>query len=390
MPKKGFTLIELLVVISILSILSLIGFAAFRNVQGTARDSRRKSDIDEIAKAYEQRYAKDGTYSDVVGADFASGTIPTPPEGGNYFKVVANDGSSFKTCAALEGKSNFCHTDTDPSACFCNSSRQSAYSGNGGLSGNGSEIGFGLINTSCDPTNSLSQGLVAYWRMDESSWNGTSGEVKDSSENYYNGKAFTNGATTTTGKFVNAGNFRIGFNDYLDMGNPSGLQLTSSSFTISAWVKRGSTSTSTFPILVKGSIAAGVGTYELYLSNNKFSLKIKAADTLVFPVTITSTNSFTDTTKWYHVVGVYTADTSSPSNTASKLDLYVDGNLAFPQVTTAPYPLFSTTNVVRIGYMSAGGFYWKGLLDDVRIYNRALTPGEITKLYNGGFGCIPY
>lgn len=51
--RKGFTLIELLVVIAILGILAAIGIASFLGAQEKARDAKRKSDLDNIARALE-------------------------------------------------------------------------------------------------------------------------------------------------------------------------------------------------------------------------------------------------------------------------------------------------------------------------------------------------
>jgi hypothetical protein len=38
----------------------------------------------------------------------------------------------------------------------------------------------------------------------------------------------------------------------------------------------------------------------------------------------------------------------------------------------------------NIGRSGSGGAYYTGLLDDVRVYNRALTLDEIKRLYNMG------
>lgn len=51
--------------------------------------------------------------------------------------------------------------------------------------------------------------LIAWWKMDEANWNGTTGEVIDSSANLIHGKA-VNGADTTQGFFDRCGYF----NDY--------------------------------------------------------------------------------------------------------------------------------------------------------------------------------
>lgn len=55
-PRNGFTLIELLVVIAILGILAAIGLASFLGTQEKARDAKRKSDLDNIARALELYY----------------------------------------------------------------------------------------------------------------------------------------------------------------------------------------------------------------------------------------------------------------------------------------------------------------------------------------------
>ncbi len=63
MKNKGFTLIELLVVIAIIAVLSTIGFAVFSGVQKGARDAKRRSDIDAIAKALEIYKSQNNTYT---------------------------------------------------------------------------------------------------------------------------------------------------------------------------------------------------------------------------------------------------------------------------------------------------------------------------------------
>ena len=55
---RGFTLIELLIVIMLLGFLSISGLSLFQGSQKRARDSRRKSDLSQIAKALEM-YAND-------------------------------------------------------------------------------------------------------------------------------------------------------------------------------------------------------------------------------------------------------------------------------------------------------------------------------------------
>ena len=132
--RSGFTLVELLVVISIIAILAMVGFAILGSSGGKARDARRKSDIDQIAKAFEVNYNQDiGKYVALTGRQFTSGITPTPPEGGGaaYILVRGPSGSSltprtaddttFQVCANLERGSSCTATS---STCYCRSAAQ--------------------------------------------------------------------------------------------------------------------------------------------------------------------------------------------------------------------------------------------------------------------------
>ncbi|KXK33376.1 MAG: hypothetical protein UZ01_00084, partial [Candidatus Brocadia sinica] len=79
---------------------------------------------------------------------------------------------------------------------------------------------------------------------------------------------------------------------------------------------------------------------------------------------------------WYHVVGTYNKATG-------KQMLYVNGHLANTRThpagnTIVPLTFYSN---MRIGKTDNNG-YFNGIIDDVRIYNRALTDQEVQDLYN--------
>lgn len=78
MNKSGFTLVELLVVISIIAILSVIGITVFSGVQKSARDARRRVDINSIANAMEVNKTT-ADYSVPKTDQFAGGSIPHDP-----------------------------------------------------------------------------------------------------------------------------------------------------------------------------------------------------------------------------------------------------------------------------------------------------------------------
>lgn len=93
MKKKGFTLVELMVVIVIMGVLVSIGTFAFQSSQKKSRDSRRKSDLDQITKALEM-------YNTDVGNYPAGGAAATADAGkiigcGDTVKVACNWGEGF-------------------------------------------------------------------------------------------------------------------------------------------------------------------------------------------------------------------------------------------------------------------------------------------------------
>ncbi len=75
--------------------------------------------------------------------------------------------------------------------------------------------------------------------------------------------------------------------------------------------------------------------------------------------------------KWHHIVGV---------KSGLRNFTYIDGILA--REIRYPYDASSgSTYNMHIGHHGAWGVFFKGQIDDVRIYDRALTPAEVTQLY---------
>ncbi len=81
MKGKGFTLIELLIVIAIIGILSSVGFFSAAAARAKARDTKRVSDLKQVAKALEMYAADhDGRYphSDDASSTDGGGTCSGP------------------------------------------------------------------------------------------------------------------------------------------------------------------------------------------------------------------------------------------------------------------------------------------------------------------------
>ena len=222
------------------------------------------------------------------------------------------------------------------------------------------------------PTLTLTSGLVGWWTFDGAEL--TSVTSTDKSGNGNNGTRY-NGAVKGGGAVPVAGRLGQGLrfdasNDYIDAGSPANLNFGTGSFSMSTWVKTNAVGASKMAVSKSDTdaVATGIG-YKIYLGN--------AGRNWTFGVWDGSHNlvpSYTSTVqanRWYHVVGVY----NSVSKTAS---IYIDG--IFRNSSTNVN--FTSTDIANSLYMGRGaGLYWNGSLDDVRLYNRALSAAEVKKLY---------
>ncbi|MBU2578389.1 DUF2341 domain-containing protein, partial [Patescibacteria group bacterium] len=207
----------------------------------------------------------------------------------------------------------------------------------------------------------LSQGLVGYWKMDEASWNGTANEVVDSSGNGNHGQGVgTTPPTTAAGRFGNGGSFD-GSEDYVSVSHSDTLD--ASNFTVSLWVKR---------------TGAGTGSSQFFLLKNAmYGLLWNGSVLRYYDNTYhTSTIPLTQD-QWYQITMVHSSQTVS---------LYSNGELNHSE--SAGSPSLSYNGVLEFGRMNPN--YFQGTVDEVRIYNRALSPREVRDLYNWAPGPVLY
>ena len=204
------------------------------------------------------------------------------------------------------------------------------------------------------------EGLVGYWALNESA-----GSLAVDSAATHNNGALINMDNNdwVAGKTGNALNFD-GTNDYVEITGYKGVS-GAASRTCAAWIKT--------PGTAQNSVILGWGGQQWV-----FGLFGTGELTVYAGGPYIKTTGVVNDNQWHHVAAVMTDD-GSPD--AGEIMLYVDGLLQ----TTANSPgVIDTpqTNDVLIGAFSTGtpaGFF-NGLLDDVKIYNRALSGPEVLEL----------
>jgi hypothetical protein len=212
-----------------------------------------------------------------------------------------------------------------------------------------------------------SNGLVGSWSFDE----GAGTTVYDSSGNGNNG-TLINGPVWSAGEFGGALTFD-GTDNYVQI--PHSDTLTSSNFTIEAWIYLNSDVNSTQARIVSkqetisksysfGIFGKGYGGS----TGNQLLLSIGNGTTWWNFLSTTHLSNQT----WYHVAGTQEGTTSK---------IYINGQLDKNGTTLTQTA--NNTGVLTIGCQNqttpATGamFFFNGTIDEVRIYNRALSQQEI-------------
>lgn len=222
------------------------------------------------------------------------------------------------------------------------------------------------------PGETIESGLVGSWSFNGADVSGTTAYDRSGSAN--NG-TLTNGPTATIGKVGQALSFD-GTNDEMttatNQGNGSNVKI----FTLSAWFKTSSASGKKIIGLESNQTGTGSSAYdrEIYIGTDGkvyFRIWDGANKTAVSSATFTDNN-------WHHAVAVSTGDSGS-------ITLYVDGVLQQTTVIGSIYASYSTSYWRIGGYIvgapNGASGYFPGSIDEVRIYNRALSADEITRLY---------
>lgn len=223
-------------------------------------------------------------------------------------------------------------------------------------------------------------GLVGFWRFDEGK-----GTAAIDSTMQGNDGILVNGPIWTDGKYSRALSFD-GIDDYVMVPDSQSLRLQR--FTLCAWIYMDTRpyahSGNNHVAMVNkmhwlgGSYPTGTAYgYKLdfeYPNSGDDDLVITIGDGTAqrFPVKYNSINDLTLNT-WHFVVGTFDG---------KMFKIYIDGNLKATS-EEVDYSIENNDTPLGIGYevRAAGDGHFKGKIDNVMVYNRAITADEVLDLY---------
>jgi MSHA biogenesis protein MshQ len=230
-----------------------------------------------------------------------------------------------------------------------------------------------------DPlTGSLRNGCIAAYHMDEASWSGATAEVKDACGGNH-GTAIGAG-TNTVANGVRGRAAVFAGTGCVDIPNADSLHATTG-LTMSAWI---------FPTAIDGGIHGANGIISKRIDTNnqsEYNLSLWTRDHAWAVVDGDATTDQLEgtatitTQRWIQLTLVYNGALAAEQ----RLRLYLNGSLdAVHAETSATIPPYNST--LHIGCMPAphdgnNQQAFVGQIDEVAIWNRALSDAEITQWY---------
>lgn len=229
------------------------------------------------------------------------------------------------------------------------------------------EEGWGLPTAVVNP---LLVGLVGWWRLDDGVSGTTPTTAADSSGNGNIGNLF-NGPTWGPGKIGNALSFVASNLEYVNVGNPTVLRLGNvGSFAF--WLKVPSNATNVY--LSKNDAETDRNGYAAYSVGGGDTMRVEICNATASIICGSNNVAIYDNT-WHHIAATWLGN---------NLRLYVDAaeDPNSPSFTGGLVPTSSVWNLNFGRDTGSANYYVDGSMDDIRIYNRALSASDVVSLYN--------
>lgn len=326
--RTGFTIVELLIVIIVIGILAALVLVAYSNVTNQAKVTTLQADLTQAGKqlALDKERGGGSTYPASLSA------------ANNGNGITASSGNTLTyTPLPASNPTSYCLTDSNGATSYYLQNGSSAQAG------------------TC-PT----QGLIGWWKLN--------GDASDSTGNGYTGN-FISGTPTSASGQNGAANGAYTFNNqYIQVSSVASALNGVTQFSISGWVK---------PL----NNPSAHNSYFGYRNNSTFDFYI---------LQLQGTNNLE--CRYRNSSGTQVQGTA-PSVTPSVWQLMTftyDGSNVRCYVNAV-----SSSAVSATGVPSSGGEFdiaattgtnamTGGSIDDVRLYNRALSATDVQNLYNAG------
>ncbi len=243
------------------------------------------------------------------------------------------------------------------------------------------------------PTNAptyLGDGLVAYWKMDEGLTSPFATAVADSKGTNAGTLVRNDGASHWFDQTMArlGGCLKLeGTNAYVRFSQTPDLNINTNEFTFSAWIRL---------LKLPSQLATSYGAifdsttdcYVLYLDNANKELRFKITDTNSQAARPGILETFLVTNQWLHIGATFNGN-AFPG--AGQTVIYLNGQVADSHIGSDNTAGSGLTANVKTGQVAAmgregptGGNYFTGYVDDVAIWQRALAPSEIARIFQGG------
>ena len=334
----GFTIVELLVVIAVIGVLAAITIISYTGISGRAVTASLNSDLSNTSSQLKLFQVDNGTYP-------TANNCPSPAAGEICLK--SSPGTTYQYTAV---------NNANPPT-FCVTAVNGAQS-------------YRITNDSTVAVgNCLGYGLLAYYPFDSG--------ANDTSGNGNNGTVY--GAPVLTSGTIGQAYSFSGVNDYINtplLTTNLNIGRADAQYTMSMWVYLNKHNSSGTGVVLGTACYSGFG---IFIQSDGVSYT-KLTTYFRNSVSMYTANLATlNLNQWYHVAAVL-------DKNKSKIQFYLDGVLFNETAITvngfANEPCLLQVNGVT---QPGGNGPWTniaGLIDDVRIYSRVLSPTEINDLHN--------
>ena len=343
--QSGFTAVELLITLFVAAIFLVAGYQLFNVVIKDGGEARAESRASNIAYTYMRKHSNAATNPCTPQAPVSNTAVTENTDGLADAKVsivISCPQSDAPTVSKVEAIVTYNNPQqTMRFSTFVDKSKGAT------------------------PNPDVTNGLVGWWKL-----NGDT----NSATGVYNGTAVNAAPTTGQNGLPNNAYSFNGTNAYISI--PAGFSDFSGGMTISVWAQP--TASNNFARFIdfgngqhdNNILFTRVGT------TANIELDVVNGTNASYLTSITSTTNPIVNSQWK----LYTV-TIGASGTAT---LYANG-VSIKTGSGASLPLNVTRSSNYIGRSNwASDAYYAGALDDLRIYNRALSASEVSQLFNGG------